>query len=87
MPFTAPTSASVKLVTSADTSVPVLLPSTTSSTIDVTVLSVAVGAAARTDTAMNTRTTAIAAQTKAAPKKRIPRPSSKLAAAHAKLAC
>ena len=36
-----------------------------------------VGAAARTGTAMNTRTTAIAAQIKAADKKRMTRPTSK----------
>ena len=44
MPFTAPASPSVKFVTNADTSVPGLLPLTTSSTIDVTVLAAATGA-------------------------------------------
>ena len=44
MPFTAPLSPSVKLVTSADTSVPELLPSATSSAIVVSVLAAATGA-------------------------------------------
>ena len=43
-PFTAPLSGSVILVTSADTSVPGLLPSATSFKIDVTVLAAATGA-------------------------------------------
>ena len=44
MPFTAPLSASVKFVTSAETSVPGLLPSATSSAIVVSVLAAATGA-------------------------------------------
>ena len=43
-PFTAPLSPSVKLATKADTSVPGLLPSATSSTIVVSVLAAATGA-------------------------------------------